>query len=231
LNCIDQMTIRALITRPVDQRAIDAVAKHCDVCVHPIDEAMPPDLFMHELSTMDAVIPVGQRVTGEAIAAAPKLRIIANIGAGHDNIDLDACNARGIAVTNTPDVVSDSTADIAFALLLSTARRIVEGDHFVREGEWAHWQWDFLWGSDLHGKTLGLYGCGRIGQAMARRANGFSMRILYHARNRIDPAIENQLHAELVDRQTLLREWDFLACTSPPPRTPGTASANRNSRS
>ena len=164
---------------------------------------------------MALAMPCGQKVSGEAIAGASKLRMIANIGAGYDNIDLDACNARRIIVTNTPDVLSEATADVAFALLISTARHVVEGDRCVRQGNWPHWQWNFLWGSDLHGKTLGLYGCGRIGQAMARRGRGFSMRILYHARHRTDAVIEKELQAELVDRETLQRESDFLSVHVP----------------
>jgi len=176
---------------------------------------MPPELLAEELRGMALAMPCGQKVSGEAIAGASKLRMIANIGAGYDNIDLDACNARRIIVTNTPDVLSEATADVAFALLISTARHVVEGDRCVRQGNWPHWQWNFLWGSDLHGKTLGLYGCGRIGQAMARRGRGFSMRILYHARHRTDAVIEKELQAELVDRETLQRESDFLSVHVP----------------
>jgi glyoxylate reductase len=209
------MRPRVLITRPVNQKAIDQVAEHCDVRVYPIDGPMSPELLAEELRGMDFAMPCGQKVSGEAIAEASKLRMIANIGAGYDNIDLEACNRRRIVVTNTPDVLSEATADIAFALLISAARRVVEGDRYVRQGNWPHWQWNFLWGADLHGKTLGLYGCGRIGQAMARRGRGFSMRILYHARHRIDAAIEKELHAELVDRETLLRESDFLSVHVP----------------
>ena len=209
------MRPRVLITRPVSQKAIDRVAEHCDVRVYPIDGPMPPELLAEELRGMALAMPCGQKVSGEAIAGASKLRMIANIGAGYDNIDLDACNARRIIVTNTPDVLSEATADVAFALLISTARHVVEGDRCVRQGNWPHWQWNFLWGSDLHGKTLGLYGCGRIGQAMARRGRGFSMRILYHTRHRIDAMIEKELQAELVDRETLLRESDFLSVHVP----------------
>jgi lactate dehydrogenase-like 2-hydroxyacid dehydrogenase len=176
---------------------------------------MPPELLAQAMRDVDAVIPCGARVSQEAIEGSPRLRVIANVGAGCDNIDLDACNRLGILVTNTPDVVTEATADVAFALLLASARRVVEGDRYVREGRWSHWQWNFLWGSETHGKTLGLYGFGRIGQAVARRGRGFSMRILYHARHRVSAQVEEELSAQLVDQETLLREADFLSVHVP----------------
>jgi glyoxylate reductase len=167
------------------------------------------------MRNVDAVMPCGLRVGAEAIGGASKLRVIANIGAGYDNIDLDACNRKRIVVTNTPDVLTEATADLGFALLLAAARRVVEGDCYVRQGSWPYWQWNVLWGAELHGKTLGLYGFGRIGQAVARRGRGFSMRVLYHARHRVSAGIEKELAAELVDRETLLRESDFLSVHVP----------------
>jgi glyoxylate reductase len=134
---------------------------------------------------------------------------------GYDNIDVAACTRRRIPVTNTPGVLDNATADLAFALLMTVARRVVEGDRLVREGHWKEWQWGLLHGADLYGKTLGLYGFGRIGQAMARRGRGFSMRILYHARHRAPEAIERELAARHVDRETLLRESDFLSLHVP----------------
>lgn len=212
---LQSMRPRVLISRPVSPNAIERVAEFCDVRVHPVDGPMKPELLLEELRGMDFAMPCGQPVRGEAIASASNLRMIANIGVGYDNVDLEVCNARRIVVTNTPDVLSEATADLAFALLISTARRIVEGDRYVREGNWANWQWNLFWGADLHRKTLGLYECGRIGQAMARRGRGFSMRILYHARHRMDATIEKELHAELVDLPTLLRESDFLSVHVP----------------
>jgi len=204
-----------LITRPVPQAAIDEVSKHCEVRIHSIDEPMSPELLANAMREVDAVMPCGLRVGKEAIDGASKLRVVANIGAGYDNIDVDACTRRRILVTNTPDVLTESTADLAFALLLAVARRVVEGDRFVRQENWPHWQWNFLWGSEMNGKTLGLYGFGRIGQAMARRGRGFSMRILYHSRNRAPAKIEKELAAQWVDRETLMRESDFLSLHVP----------------
>jgi len=204
-----------LITRPIQQAAIDKVSAQCEVLVHNIDEPMPAQLLAEAMREVDGVMPCGLRVGQVAIENASKLRVVANIGVGYDNIDVVACTRRRILVTNTPDVLTEATADLAFALMLATARRVVEGDRFVRQQHWPHWQWNFLWGSEMHGKTLGLYGFGRIGQAMARRGRGFSMRILYHARNRVPSDIETELDAQWVDRDTLMRESDFLSLHVP----------------
>src|SRR5579862_4945145 len=190
------MKPKVLITRPVQQAAIDEVSKHCEVQVHTADEPMSPELLIKAMRNVDAVMPCGLRVPEDAIQSAPKLRVVANIGAGYDNVDVEACTRRRILVTNTPDVLTEATADLAFALLLSAARRVVEGDRFVRQQQWQHWQWNFMWGSEMHGKTLGLYGFGRIGQAVARRGRGFSMRILYHSRRRLPLNIERDLAAQ-----------------------------------
>ena len=209
------MKPKVLITRPVQQVAIDHVSARCEVQVHMIDEPMPPELLARAMRDVDAVMPCGLRVGQEAIENASKLRVVANIGVGYDNVDVVACTRRRILVTNTPDVLTEATADLAFALTLAAARRVVEGDRFVRQEYWPHWQWNFLWGSELHGKTLGLYGFGRIGRAMARRGRGFSMRILYHARHRVPANIESELAAQWVDRDTLMRESDFLSLHVP----------------
>jgi lactate dehydrogenase-like 2-hydroxyacid dehydrogenase len=206
---------KVLITRKISKVVIDSISEHCDVRVHDFDEMTPPSLRASSLRDLDAIMPCGLRVSKTDIARAPKLRVVANIGAGCDNIDVDACSRRGIPVTNTPGVVTEATADIAFALMLSSARRVIEADRFVRRQLWSHWQWNFLWGSEMHGKVLGLYGFGQIAQAVARRAQGFSMKILYHTRRRVPANIENVLGARWVDRETLLRESDFLSLHIP----------------
>ena len=209
------MKPKVLITRPLQQAAIDEVSRHCDVEVNTVDEPMSPEVLANAMSEVDAVMPCGLRVSKDAIERASKLRVIANIGVGYDNIDVEECTRRRILVTNTPDVLTEATADLALALLLATARRVVEGDRFVRQQHWPHWQWNFLWGSEMHGKTLGLYGFGRIGQAVARRGRGFSMRIVYHSRHRVPADVEKELAAEWVDRDTLMRESDFLSLHVP----------------
>lgn len=157
----------------------------------------------------------GGKINEELLARAPRLRAVATVGVGYDNIDVAACTRRRILVTNTPGVVTESTADLAFALLMAVARRVVENDRFVRENHWYRWQWGMQWGADIHGKTLGLYGFGRIGQAVARRAGGFSMRVLYHAIDRPTPEDEQKLGAQFVSPDELLRQADFLSLHVP----------------
>jgi glyoxylate reductase len=206
---------RILITRPIQQSVIDQISQHCDVQVHPVDEPMPPDLLASAMHEMDGVMPAGVRISKEIIDAAPRLRVVSNIAVGYDNIDVEACNRRHILVTNTAGVLTEATADLAFALLLAVARRVAEGDRYVRCGHWKQWQWNCLWGTEMHGKTLGLYGFGRIAQATARRGRGFSMRILYYARHRAPVSVEKEFGAEFVDRESLLRQSDFLSLHVP----------------
>ena len=206
---------KVLITRPIQQSVIDQISQHCDVQVHPVDEPMAPAVLASAMRDVDGVMPAGVRISKEIIDAAPRLRVVSNIAVGYDNIDVEACNRRHTLVTNTAGVLTEATADLAFALLLAVGRRIAEGDRYVRGGHWKQWEWNCLWGTEMHGKTLGLYGFGRIAQATARRARGFSMRILYHARHRVSAEIEKEFAAEFVDRETLLRRSDFLSMHVP----------------
>jgi glyoxylate reductase len=209
------MRPKVLITRPIPQSVIDHISRRCEVEVHPVDEPMSPALLASAMRDVDGVMPAGVRISKEIIDAAPRLRVVSNIAVGYDNIDVEACNRRHILVTNTPDVLTEATADLTFALILAVARRVVEGDRYVRTGNWKHWQWNCLWGTEMHDKTLGLYGFGRIAQATARRARGFSMRVLYHARHRVSTDVEKEFAAEFVDRETLLRQSDFLSLHVP----------------
>ena len=206
---------KVLVTRPIQQRIIDKLSMHCEVHVHPVDETMPADLLAEAVRDVDGLMASGVLVSQDIIAAARKLRVVSTIAVGYDNIDIAACNQRRILVTNTPDVLTEATADLTFALLLGAARRVVEADRYVRAKRWTEWKWGYLWGVDLHGKTLGLYGFGRIAQATARRARGFGMRILYYARHRASQNVEQELTAEFVDRETLLRQSDFLSLHVP----------------
>jgi glyoxylate reductase len=157
-------------------------------------------LICHIVSTVD-----------EEVLAASALRIVANVAVGYNNIDVAAARRRGVVVTNTPDVLTETTADFAWALLMAAARRVVEADHYARSDQWKTWKWDLLWGVDVHGKTLGVVGFGRIGRAVARRGLGFGMRVLYHDTVRADAAAERELNATAVDLPTLLRESDFVS--------------------
>jgi glyoxylate reductase len=146
----------------------------------------------------------------DEVLAIPGLEVVSNVAVGYNNIDVAAAKRRKVVVTNTPDVLTETTADFAWALLMAAARRVVEADRYARSGEWRTWQWDLLWGLDVHGKTIGILGFGRIGRAVARRALGFGMRVLYHDSVRATPEIERELRATYVDKDTLLREADFI---------------------
>ncbi len=209
------MAPRVFIARPIQRAVIEHIAQFCDVTVHQEDAPIDTATFAEAIAEVDGLMSVGGNVNEDLLRRASKLRIIANIGAGYDTIDVAACTRRRIAVSNTPDVLTESTADFAFALLLAISRHIIHADRYVREGHWKYGLWNLLWGSELCGKTLGLYGFGRIGQAMARRGRGFSMRILYHARHRLASPVEAETGAEFVDLLTLLRESDFLSLHSP----------------
>src|SRR5215813_7102928 len=162
-------------------------------------------LICHIISTVDE----------EVLAGAPDLKAICNVAVGFNNIDVAACHKRGIVVTNTPDVLTETTADFAWALLMAAARRVVEADHYARSGQWTVWKWGLLWGADIHGKTLGIVGFGRIGRAVARRALGFNMRVLYQDAVPADATVERDLRASRVDLETLLREADFVSLHTP----------------
>src|SRR5213594_4274326 len=157
-------------------------------------------LICHIISTID----------DEVLAAAPTLKVVANVAVGYNNIDVAAAKRRGVIVTNTPDVLTETTADFAWALLMAAARRVVEADRYARSGQWKAWKWDLLWGADVHGKTLGVIGFGRIGRAVARRAGGFNMSILYHDALRADAAAEREFNATFVTKERLLADADFV---------------------
>lgn len=209
------MRPQVFIARPIQRTVVDQVKEHCDVRVHEQDAPMTADQLSEAISGVDGLISVGGNINEELLAQSPRLRVVANIGAGYDTIDVAACSRRGIMVSNTPDVLTESTADMAFALLLAVSRHVLQADRYVRQGRWRFGLWNLLWGTELYGKTLGLYGFGRIGQAMARRGRGFSMRILYHKRHPVAPELENALDAHFVDFKTLLRESDFLSLHAP----------------
>ena len=149
-------------------------------------------------------------IDDEVLAAAPALKVVANVAVGYNNVDVAAARRRGVVVTNTPDVLTETTADFAWALLMAAARRVVEADRYARSGQWGVWKWDLLWGADVHGRTLGVVGFGRIGRAVARRALGFGMRVLYHDAVRADAAVERELRATSTSLETLLPEADFV---------------------
>jgi len=144
------------------------------------------------------------------------LRVVSNMAVGYNNIDVPACTARGVLATNAPGVLTETTADLGFALMMAAARRMAEGERYLRSGQWTKWSYDLLVGSDVHGATLGILGMGRIGQAIARRgALGFGMQVIYHNRSRLAPELEAPLGARWVDKTTLLRDTDHLVLVLP----------------
>lgn len=190
--------------------------KHCEVDYWERPERPPRDELLRRVAEKDALICLlTEKVNDELLDRAPKLRIAATVSVGYDNIDVAACTRRKIVATHTPGVLDDTTADFAFALLMAVARRVVEGDAWMRAGTWPGWDLDQLCGGDIWGKTLGIIGFGRIGRAMAKRSQGFSMRILYSDARRAAPEIERELHAEYVELERLLAESDFVSVHVP----------------
>ncbi len=206
---------KVFVTRPLPRTALERIATRCEVTVNPEDVRMSPAQMMEACREVEGLVTSSTPVSAEVLEQAPHLRVVSAVAVGYDIIDVAACTRRGILVTNTPGVVTEATADLSFLLLVAVARRLVEADRYVREGHWRAWAFGFMWGTDLAGKTLGILGFGRIGQAVARRARGFSMRIIYHSVDRPTPEREQELGAQYVDRDTLLREADFLSIHVP----------------
>lgn len=206
---------KIIVARPIFPDVLARLRGAADVVDNQSGAAFDAGAMTARLSDADALlVSAMDPVTPAMLAAAPRLRVIANIGVGYDNIDVAACAARGIVVTNTPGVVDDATADTAFALLLAAARRIVEGDAFVRGGRWTATS-QLPMGLDVHHRTLGIVGFGRIGRAIARRASGFEMKVLYHNRRRLDPDEEARLGVVHADLDDLLATADFVVLQVP----------------
>lgn len=201
------------VTNQIPEEGLLAIREACDATVWTGDTPPPRDVLLRETRGCDGLLTLlMDRVDAELLdSAGPRLRVVSNYAVGYDNIDVAACAARGIAVGNTPGVLTETTADLAFALLAAAARRIAEGDRMVREGRWVAWQPRLLLGPDIHGATLGIVGFGRIGQAMARRAAGFAMRILYWNRTRLAPEQERAMDVEWAPLSDLLAAADFVS--------------------
>src|SRR5205823_7486374 len=199
------------ISNVLPQEARELIPKDYEVDYNDSDTPLPKSELIGRLKGKAALIcHIISTVDEEVLAGASDLKAVCNVAVGFNNIDVAACKKRGIVVTNTPDVLTETTADFAWALLMAAARRVVAADRFARSGQWTRWQWDLLWGNDIYGKTLGIIGFGRIGRAVARRALGFNMRVLYHDALRADAAVERELSATATDLETLLREADFV---------------------
>ncbi len=207
---------RIWVSRPLFGDIIDRLRAFFDVEVETEDRSWTPGEVAFKLhEKQGAMLGVADPVTAEVIAQSAQLRAVANVAVGYDNLDLAALTAAGIVATNTPDVLNEAVADFAWALLLATARRVGEGERYVRADHWRTPSYNLLLGAEVHGRTLGILGMGRIGQAIARRAAGFRMPVIYHNRSRLDPAIERECNASHAGREELLRAADFLVLVLP----------------
>jgi glyoxylate reductase len=207
------MKPKVYVTRKVPEEGMMMLQDECDIEVWQGELPVPRDVLLEKVSDIDGLYSLlTDCVDEELLENAPRLRVVSNMAVGYDNIDVAACTARGIPVGNTPGVLTETTADFAWTLLMSAARRVVEGVEYVRAGQWKTWGPMLLMGPDVHGATLGIVGIGRIGQAMARRARGFDMRILYYDPYVPDAGIED---ATSVDLDTLLAESDFVTLHVP----------------
>ena len=201
-----------LVTRRLPQGPMDTIATRCDVDVWEDEWAIPRDELLRRLAgKRGAVTLLTEKVDAEFLDAAPDLVIVANYAVGFDNIDVDECTRRGVMATNTPEVLTETTADTAWALLMAAARRVPEGDRFLRSGTTWIWAPEMMLGQDVHGRTLGIVGFGRIGQAVARRATGFGMRIAYYDLYRPPEQVERELGAQYLEFDRLLAEADLIS--------------------
>lgn len=204
------MTPKVLVTRRVPDEGLAMVRAACDVNLWDSDEVIPRETLLRDVADVDGLYCLlTEKVDARLLDAAPKLKVVSNMAVGFDNIDVAECTRRKLPVGNTPGVLTETTADLAWALMMAAARRVVEGADYVRAGRWTTWGPLLLRGPDVHGATLGIFGFGRIGQAMARRARGFDMRVLYTDQVHYESA-EKELGATFVDFDTLLARSDFL---------------------
>jgi glyoxylate reductase len=203
-------------THPLFDEARTILDTHCDV-QYWSDPERPPreEVLRHVKDKEGLVCLLTEKINEELLRAAPKLRIAANVAVGYDNIDIEACTKRGVAATNTPGVLDETTADFAWTLLMAVARRLPEGELLARSGNWTGWNLDQLCGADVWGKTLGIVGFGRIGRAVARRASGFQMKVIYTDAVRAPEGIERSVNAKFRDMNELLAESDFISLHVP----------------
>ncbi|MDO9438516.1 D-glycerate dehydrogenase [Hydrogenophaga sp.] len=208
---------KIFVARAIFPEVITRLEQHFDVQSSQRDETGSKALLIEKLQGKDGAFTTGgDRIDAEVLAACPKLKICANMAVGYNNFDLAAMTAAGVLATNTPDVLTETTADFGFALLMATARRIAESERYLRAGKWTQWRYDMFSGSDVHGSTLGILGMGRIGQGIAKRgAHGFGMKVIYHNRSRLDAALEADCKAGYVSKDELLRTADHVVLVLP----------------
>ena len=205
-----------LVSRHVFPEAIEILEAVAEIHYHDSSTGLSPEALRDAVVGKQAVVcQLTDQIDAPFMDSGSDLKVIANVAVGFDNIDVPAATERGIVVTNTPGVLTGTTADLAFTLMVAAARRICEADRFLRAGRWQQWEIDMMTGHDIHEHTLGIFGLGRIGRGMARRASGFDMRVIYHDAERATPEEEAEWGVEYVDRETLFRESDFLSIHVP----------------
>lgn len=208
---------KVLVARKTFDDIVDRLRPHFDIETNDTDLPWPQDELIRRLQgKVGCYISGSDRIDARLLDACPDLKLISTMAVGYNNIDVAACTARGVLVTNAPDVLTETTADFGFALMMATARRITESEHFLRRGEWKHWSVTMFAGADVHGATLGVLGMGRIGAAIARRGHlGFGMPVIYHNRSRLPADQEGPLGAQWVEKDELLRRADHLVIVVP----------------
>lgn len=208
--------MKVLVTKRVFPEAVEFLRTRFAVDYEGTDEGLAPEALAERVKGVQGIVSqLTDRFDAAVIEALDGVKVLANVAVGYDNIDVPAATKKGIFVTNTPDVLTETTADFAWALLMAAARRVVEGHAFVHSGHWQRWTIDLLAGQDVWGKTLGIFGLGRIGQAVARRGRGFGMRILYHDAQRAPEAVEQELAARFVSKDELLAAADYVSLHVP----------------
>ena len=208
--------MKVLVTARMPEEVLSLIGQDHQVESYDADPPMDRQRLLRSIADKEGLLcTITDRIDTEVLDRAPALQVIANYGVGFEHIDIDGSTRRGIPVTNTPGVLTEATADLAFALVLATARRIVEGDKRVREGKFQYWAPLLFLGQEVNGKTMGIIGMGRIGKAVARRAAGFGMKLIYHSRTRLSPAEEKELGASWQPLETVLREADFVTLHVP----------------
>lgn len=206
---------KVFVTRQIPEPGLDLLRQVAEVKVWPEELPPPRETLLREVKDCDALVSLlTDRIDGELLDQAPKLKVVANYAVGYDNMDISAATQRGVLLTNTPGVLTDTTADLAFTLILAAGRRIVEANRYVMAGKWKTWGPTLLLGQDIHGATLGLVGLGRIGSAVARRAQGFNMKVLYYSVPR-NEEMEKELGVEYVSFDELLSQSDFISIHVP----------------
>ena len=211
------MKPKILVARPIFESVLQKLAVSFEVTDNQIDHAWEPAEWARQLGQHDGTLTTGSDpVNALVLGPQPRLKIAANMAVGFNNFDVPAMTSAGVVASNTPDVLTETTADFGFALIMATARRMTESEHFLRAGLWKQWRYDMFAGAEVHGSTLGILGMGRIGQAIAKRAaHGFGMEVIYHNRSRLDADKEAQCKARFVDKQTLLQSADHLILVLP----------------